>query len=412
MTDFAVEQLLDDLAPALQEEPEAWADVLARAHALAGPSGHRIRRRLHPRRAPRRRFLVAAVALLAVVLVAAAAYALSRTVVDFGSAPKAPEKVVVDFERMDLGAPPGMASKVLPHETRRITSVVMDGEAHVLWVAPTAKGGFCEVWSGLLGDCRQERERGLDVSVGSTRDGTSAAVLAGSFFDGAGERIEVSFADGTSSEIPFVWVTEPIEAGFYLYRVPDANRVHGRRPVSVTLFDAAGDVLRRSAVTDVAATTPPPPPKPRSSSGRPLFDWRLGGRRLALWATPGPNGTTCMRAHLGASERTGCSPVGQAAPIALLGVAGPSPVTLCCEVGAAVTRVRADFQDGDRIELAPKHGYLLWPIPVRHYPAGHRLEHLVAYNAAGQVLAQREIPTGDYVYECAKPNPPKGLGCP
>ena len=32
-------------------------------------------------------------------------------------------------------------------------------------------------------------------------------MLEGSFFDGAGERLEASFADGTSDEIPFVWVT-------------------------------------------------------------------------------------------------------------------------------------------------------------------------------------------------------------
>jgi hypothetical protein len=304
-----------------------------------------------------------------------------------------------------------MASNVLPQQTRRITSVAVDGEEHVLWVAPTAKGGFCEVWSALVGGCRSDREGGLVVSVGSTSDGAAAAVLAGSFFDSAGERIEVLFADGTSSEIPFVWVTEPIDAGFYLYRVPDANRVHGRRPVSVTLFDGMGDVLRRSAVTDIAATTPPPPPKP--SNARPLFDWHVGGRRLALWTTAGPNGTTCMRAQLAASELTGCTPpVGQAAPIALLSVAGPSPVTLCCEVGRAVARIEVDFHDGDRVELSPKHGYLLWPIPVRHYPAGHRLERLVAYDVAGHVVARRQIQTDAYLYECAKTNPPKGFGCP
>jgi hypothetical protein len=435
VTDFAaVDRLLDELAPVVHEEPEAWADVLARAELLAaGWNGRvdgrqlaRLRPRLRPRRAARRRLLVLAAAALVLVLVAAAAYALSRTVVDFGSAPRAPEKVVVDFGRTDIGAPPGMATNVLPHETRRITSVTIDGQEHVLWVAPTAQGGFCELWWELVGGCRAKREGGLDVSVGSTGTGMGVAVLEGSFFDGAGERLEVSFADGTSDEIPFVWVTAPIDAGFFIYRVPDANRVHERRPVSLTLLDGSGNVLLETSVIDVAAHAPPPPngverrlpglgpvsvgPWAEWSKRRRLFDWRVeGGRYLALWVAPERSGATCMWAGGKNTLLEGCTPAGgRVAPIASLGLYGATTVMLCCEVGRAVARIEADFQGGDRVELAPKDGYLLWPIPSRHEAPGSRLARLVAYDIAGRVLARRRMPTGAAFYACATRKPPKG----
>jgi hypothetical protein len=62
------------------------------------------------------------------------------------------------------------------------------------------------------------------------------------------------------------------------------------------------------------------------------------------------------------------------------------------------------FDDGDRTDLIPKLGYLLWPIPSRHYPIGHRLSKLVAFDGSGHVIARQRIrASGHGLYPCAKP---------
>ena len=156
-----------------------WSDVLRRAR------GQR-----------RRRKAAAVVAVIAAVAVGvASAYAFGHPIIDFGKAAKGPEKVVNDFGSMEVGAPEGMAPGVLPHQTRRITAVRIDGKEHVLFVAPTKQDGFCEQWSDFIGGCRANRHdefaKRLDV-------GGSADVLAGSFFQKAGTRLVISYADGTS----------------------------------------------------------------------------------------------------------------------------------------------------------------------------------------------------------------------
>src|SRR5205823_1125071 len=66
--------------------------------------------------------------------------------------------------------------------------------------------------------------------------------------------LEVWYADGTTAEIPFVWVTQPIDAGFYLYRVPNAHRVEAARPTAVTLYDGHGKTLAREDVPGIPAS--------------------------------------------------------------------------------------------------------------------------------------------------------------
>ena len=117
-----------------------WGDVLRRA-----------------RRARRRRLTSASLAVATIFCLGAAAYAFGHPIVDFSSAPKGPRTVVNDFGSLQVDAPEGMAPDVLPQEARRITTVTIDGKEHVLWVAPTKKGGFCEQWSNLVGGCRADR---------------------------------------------------------------------------------------------------------------------------------------------------------------------------------------------------------------------------------------------------------------
>jgi hypothetical protein len=348
----------------------------------------------------------------------AAAYAFDHPIVDFSSAPKGPAKVVNDFGSLEVGAPEGMAPGVLPHEARRITSVTIDGKAHVLWVAPTKQGGFCEQWSDSFGGCRANRHDRFADRIDVTYGGAGPDFLGGSFFQSAADNLELAYADGTTEEIPFVWVTAPIDAGFYLFRVPDAHRVDGHRPAEMRLYDARGKLLASEPVHPPSAAYPnfqhrrlpgyrllDVPKQAIWEQRRQLFGVRADdGDHIGLWVAPSRSGGTCMWSN----QASGCTRPGQETkePTLGLGFSGaPTHVTLCCTVGQDVARVEARFEDGDRIDLpSPKGGYLVWPIPARHYPLGHRLDELVAFDLSGHELATQRITTNAAgLYPCAKP---------
>jgi hypothetical protein len=389
-----------------------WTDVLRRT-----------------KRARRRQGVYGFVLLTALVVVGvASAYALGHPVIDFGKAAKGPKKVVNDFGSMEVGAPPGMAPGVLPHQTRRIMSFRVDGKNHVLWVAPTNKGGFCADWSELGGGCRanrHDRSAGeLDVmGSGETIDSSDGKVvtdrvLFGSFFNRNGARLEITYADGKTTEISFVWVSKPIKAGFYYFPVPNLRRHSGRWPVVVTLFDSDGKRLTHESIRHGAPSilnlvprrlpgylTLSVPAKAIWSKRRQLFDLRADdGARVGLWIAPKRGGGTCVWT----TQSFGCSVPGQVEKtpvLAALGTFGGGfHVTLGDRVGASVARVEARFEGGDKVELVPKEGYLIWPIPSRYYPRGHRLEELVAYDESGRVLARKGMhPNFPSLYPCAKP---------
>src|SRR6476659_8834113 len=281
-------------------------DLLATAELLSrGPDDgdwNEVRRRAS--RGRRRRLgSVMFVLVGAVALVIASAYAFGHPIVDFGSAPKGPQKVVNDFGSLEVGAPSGMAPEVLPHEARRITAVSIDGKEHVLWVAPTKQGGFCESWSQFVGGCRADRHDAFakHINVGGTAD-----VLAGSFFQESGSKLELEYADGAADEIPFVWVTAPIDAGFYLFRVPNAHRLEGHRPTSIRLLDDDGKVVAEDPITQaapLALVTHDLPGYPQLSvpaealwdQREQLFDLRADDNaHLGLWVAPERGGGTCM----------------------------------------------------------------------------------------------------------------------
>ena len=142
----SVSLLLEQLSPELPPLNPSWDDVLARAQLLADSAatngegvtdlGPPLAFALSPsaKRPPRRRFLLTAAAIMALVFaVVAAAYALGHPIIDFGNAAKGPRQVVNDFGRLTVGATP---IYVLPHQARRITSVRIDGKERVSGLPP------------------------------------------------------------------------------------------------------------------------------------------------------------------------------------------------------------------------------------------------------------------------------------
>src|SRR5439155_17700368 len=120
---------------------------------------------------PRRRLgLVLAGMVVLVLLITGVAFTFGLPVLDFGQAEKAPpeSRVVKNFALLDQGAPRGMATDVIPNETRKVATF---GD-ETLWVAPTSQGGFCTDLGGE-GGCDRLGTVPLNVSWAIERPGPS-----------------------------------------------------------------------------------------------------------------------------------------------------------------------------------------------------------------------------------------------
>lgn len=56
----------------------------------------------------------------------------------------------------------------------------------------------------------------------------------------------IRFQGGTKAEIPLTWVSEPIDAGFFVYGVPRTNWRLGLQPVELRYVDGRGNTLGRT----------------------------------------------------------------------------------------------------------------------------------------------------------------------
>ena len=385
-----------------------WTDVIRRAA-----------------RERRQRSLYLLVALVGLIVVGvASAYALGHPVVDFNGAEPGSQTVINDFGSMEVGAPPGMAPGVIPEQARKIPGLFVDGKPYQLWVAPTKSGGIC-----TNHDCIPDRStlKGrVYVGMNENQSFTGVSQIGGAFIDPNGDRLELSYADGTTAEIPFVWVTAPIDAGFYVFDIPKEHQVAAARPTKVTLLDSKGKELARGEVADLSRHFEDLPidrslpgfphlsvfPEAIWSQRRQLFDLTADdGAHIGLWVSPSKYGGTCFWGNLSGG---GCSRPGNVhsqTPYFDLGANGREVTLYNTDPDPAigVARVEARFEDGDRIELTPKEGYLkegylLWPIPSRHFPLGHRLEALISFDANGKQITSQNVNTKEpAVYPCKKP---------
>jgi hypothetical protein len=209
-----------------------------------------VARLARPGRRTRTRLGLLAAAVAAVV-VAAPAFGFGGDVFRFfQSGEPAPPRIERSFGRLDAGAPPGFRTGVVAKETRKI--VLPGGVA--LWIAPTTRGGFCVFVEGGGGQC--DAMRALDFWPAFSIGGkfTTAGVIDSGpvLIDGwttlkEAASVEIRFEDGHSETIPVVWISAPIDAGFFGHRVPASQWRVGHRPVLLILRDASGNELRRDS---------------------------------------------------------------------------------------------------------------------------------------------------------------------
>ncbi len=235
--------MVDELAErfaALTHPPDDgdWLEVNRRARQLR-------RRRARPA------IVIAAAAATVAAVVATPALSVGGKIMRlFESGEPAPAVVERSFAQLDAGAPPAFRTGVIPADTRRI--VLPNGVA--LWVSPTRSGGFCLYVDGGGGQCDAQRAFAFwpTYSIGGrfTEGGAIASgpvFVTGSttFRDAA--TVEVHFEDGEVATVPIVWISAPIDAGFFGYEVPKRHWGAGHRPRSVVVRDASGHELQRDA---------------------------------------------------------------------------------------------------------------------------------------------------------------------
>jgi hypothetical protein len=226
-----VAEVLDALAPAVDRETEAWEDVLARAELLGRSPrvngrvrhlGRSLdvpglgRRRARSRR--RRAAVLVSLAALVLVLVVAGAYALGHPLVDFSSAPPAPPRVVKNFYSLAEGAPPGMDPQVVAGDTRLVGEL----GGRQLMVAPTKRGGFCHEWYEWTGGCDALGTVPLSVTWAGGQAGPAVDGFANARWADA---VEIELDDGTTVRPHVIWISPPIDAGFFYYRPPEGRKV-------------------------------------------------------------------------------------------------------------------------------------------------------------------------------------------
>jgi hypothetical protein len=279
-----VSDVLDALAPTTEIETEAWDDVLARAELLDASSagngrishvGRAARPRptrswgLAPSRKRRGLLLIGLVA-LTFVLVVATAYALGHPLVDFSSSPPASPRVVREFDSLSEGAPPGMDPRVAAEDTRFVGEL----GGHKLWVAPTKSGGFCHEFSEATGGCDALGTVPLSVTWGG---GLAGPTVAGHANARWADAVEIELDDGSVIHPHVIWISPPIDAGFFYYRAPEGREVDTVRALQ------GGDVM--TAQTKMGLPAGPHPFADLSKRER-IAEIETNDGPVTLWAAP------------------------------------------------------------------------------------------------------------------------------
>jgi hypothetical protein len=214
-------------AVAVNAKPQ-WRDVRRRARSLEAPSRRR------------RRLLLATAAVA--ILVAAPAFAIATGAIDFSSSPAAPEPVKVLFNQLGRMSGPNFPAPVIG-ETRLVHTFHSADASYDLAVAPASGGGWCWAVVGREGTC-DTRDGGLNYGYNPPPPvGNEQPLVDGSIAAAGVARVTIKFEDGSTLNLPFVQVSAPIDADFFLYEVPPDHWNEGTRPKTIAAYNADGVIV-------------------------------------------------------------------------------------------------------------------------------------------------------------------------
>ncbi len=240
-----------------------WSDVLHRAGSQTRLSRSAVVRRRWPLIA------IGVAVMLAAVLVATPAWALVRDVLPFWGQPSsAPPSVKVEFRnfsQMFRGPAPAGASPVaVSDDWREIEQATIGGETRTLWVAPaTGRYDFCWIWAHLAGSCgSSEQPVGVSELTIPPHDPSQPAqttnIPAGSpevpfsvfgyAMSPAVSRVLIQFSDGSTVQPDIVWVSAPINAGFFAYDIPADQQSSEVHATEITGYDQDGNLVSKEPI--------------------------------------------------------------------------------------------------------------------------------------------------------------------
>lgn len=248
-TDDLIRENVERLLPVAETVAPNWDDVLVR-----GGRSH-----AGPRMRTRRLALVAAMAAIASIIALPALGLPQKVVKLFTSGEPAPARTEILFSTLDRGAPPGLETRVIPGSARKAFDASLpEGATATLWLAPTADGGFCELIQLSGADGRLRGGAGPGCATRDTATGfgmivpgpiTPRGVAEGPLVvDGQATTEEavaalIRFEDGTTAQAPLTWISQPIDAGFFVFGVPRSNWQAGHLPLEAQFVDSNGDAV-------------------------------------------------------------------------------------------------------------------------------------------------------------------------
>jgi hypothetical protein len=139
-----------------------------------------------------------------------------------------------------------MSPEAVSGETREVGRFDFGGSTRTLWVAPAKNGGFCSLWLPQGGGgCSTS---GKPLSTGALLRGGFPEWVNG---DAAGSAADVviRFSDGTTVHPRIVWVSAPIDAGFFAYEVPAEKQTSRAHVTAVDAYDRDGRLLAHQTFT-------------------------------------------------------------------------------------------------------------------------------------------------------------------
>jgi hypothetical protein len=84
--------------------------------------------------------------------------------------------------------------------------------------------------------------------------------IDGHVYSPAVATLTLEFQDGTSLPIPFVYVSTPIDAGFFIAGIPPDHQHKGGWPTKVVARSAAGDIVATQTIREPSSSRPVIPP--------------------------------------------------------------------------------------------------------------------------------------------------------
>jgi hypothetical protein len=333
-------------AVANSHDDSSWDDVCRRAG-----------------RRPVNRVALLAAATVAVVAVAAPASGLHEPVVDFLAGEPAPERIAAhysDLNRRSAEWAPHIRFDVVAAETRRVTTVHLSDGTHTLYVAPTREGGFCFMWTRMIGSCDKLGSMPLNVGWGG-----DPPVVSGTVDAEWVHQVEVRFVDGRVEKPKMTWVSDPIGAGFFAHEVTDVDDV-----LSVSALDEEGRVLTEQRFRH---RQPPvsPPREALVDQKRVALAAEVDGDSMTVWTAPSNTEGRCVwfefrgRAAAGLCRGRGYAP--EIVSAAVTHFAGAR--FLQGQAPPEATSVDVTFEDGHASTVRPAHGVFVLPLAADDVPA-------------------------------------------